>query len=392
MHIAYVIAPGGGPEAYIRSLLPYLEPRGHRVSVVYTVGAVGLAHSFPAGVRVTHATAFPWHYVVSKLTGDFRAWPRRLRGREIGGAVHAALDRIHSKDPIDLIEVTEGIPVAALVRRWPVVLRAHGSDWTFRHFCQDDDRRWDALLIREAADQLQEATAVSAISRHLANHLGELCAFPPERIGVISYPIDTNIFKPTGVKDQPVTSAPSLLSIGRLEHRKGTDVLIKAMTHIWQSHPEIRVTLLGKEAQYNHSDLLGWLPKHHRDKVNFPGFVPHQALPGYYQKASIYVAPTQYETFGYTLLEAMSCGKPVISCRAGAIPELIEDGENGILVPFNDAGELAAAVTHLLENPALARQMGAAGRKQAQRYDLNRIGQVMEKLYLDTLDSFKGRR
>ena len=179
MHIVYVIRPGGGPEAYVKTLLPWLESQGHRVSIVYNERYIGGAHTFPTHVRVIHASRDSAAYYLKKVIDNFRAWPQRLDSWERARAVYLAIRQIDKVEPVNVVEVTEGLSVKWLRRRWAVVLRAHGSAWTFRHFCRDQDSRWDSLEIQQEAQQLRDAHLVSALSRDLADHLSEFCQFPP---------------------------------------------------------------------------------------------------------------------------------------------------------------------------------------------------------------------
>ena len=134
------------------------------------------------------------------------------------------------------------------------------------------------------------------------------------------------------------------------------------------------------------------IPDSKHSHVIFPGFIPHAQLPSYYRSATVYVAPTQYETFGYTILEAMACGKPVISCPVGAVPELVVDGENGRLVPFNDDVALAKAIEELCTDPTLAKQMGEVGRLKAVDYAIEKIGNQLLGVYQSAIDSYWKRR
>ena len=78
----------------------------------------------------------------------------------------------------------------------------------------------------------------------------------------------------------------------------------------------------------------------------------------------IYVMPSRNDSFGIVYLEAWACGKPVIGAIAGGVPEVIEDGLDGYLVPFGDVDALAARIAELLDNPGLARTMGERGREK----------------------------
>jgi glycosyltransferase involved in cell wall biosynthesis len=360
MHIVFVIAPGGGPDANVKTLAPELARRGHHVSVIYTVTRVKVS-PWSDLVRFRFAPVPSLHYYTAKVTGSYRAWPLRIRAWEQARAVRRVLEQIEREEHIDVVEVTEGFSAGTLVAKWPIVFRAHGSDWTFRQFCGDGDSQADDLLRAQQRQQFLKAQAATALSDHLAQHLNEaLQLAPPAR--VLPYGIDTDAFSPNSHSH---FSPPVLLTVGRLERRKGVNVLLRAMPDVWRHFPDTQVRLIGSEADLTREELLAMTPEDKRKQIVFPGFLERQELIEEYQHASVYVAPTQYETFGYTVLEAMACGRPVISTRVGAIPELIEDGENGLLVPWNDSAALAEAILKVLSDPDGAAGMGAAGRARA---------------------------
>jgi glycosyltransferase involved in cell wall biosynthesis len=363
MHIVFVIAPAGGPEANVKTLAPELEKRGHHISVIYTVAKDKTNTDWSDSIRFRFAPPGSAHYYAAKFVGSYHAWPLRLRAWQQASAVRRVLNEIEAEEPIDIVEVTEGFPVSTFPSRWRAVVRAQGSAWTVRQFCEGGEAKNDRWLVAQQRRQFLDAHAVTALSAHLAGHLREALQLSSPVIEVIPYGIDTSGFKPStnGLQSGP----PILLAVGRLERRKGTDLLLRAMPGVWQRFPDARVHLIGNEAEFTRSDLLAMVPEEKRNQIVFPGFLERDQLIAEYQHATIYVAPTQYETFGYTVLEAMACGKPVISTRVGAIPELVDDGETGLLVEWNDPIALADAVLDLLANPANAARMGRAGRDKA---------------------------
>jgi glycosyltransferase involved in cell wall biosynthesis len=364
VHIVYVIAPQGGPEAYVKTLIPSLERQGHRVSVIYQIAAPQIISDYPSSVRIEFAPPSALHYYVSRFVGNYHAWAQRVRAHESAWAINRALHHISRSEKVDLVEVTEGLPISSFCRRWCVVVRAHGSDWTFRHFCEDGDPRNDAWLIRQEARQLVEARAAIAISKHLASHLSNFCQIPSNQIQVIPYPINPDLFRPR-VNRAAGSNFPMLLSVGRLEKRKGTDVFMSALNLVLCESPDLKVFLLGSEAGIKQESLLSLVPERKRSQVSFPGFVNRETLPSYYQKTTLYVAPSLYETFAYTVLEAMACGVPVIASDVGAIPELVENGVTGMLVPPGDPKALAQAISGLLADPLCREKMGKRAREKA---------------------------
>ncbi|HYJ86790.1 MAG TPA: glycosyltransferase family 4 protein [Pyrinomonadaceae bacterium] len=373
MHVVFVIAPGGGPEANVKTLAPEYERRGHRISVIYAATKEKVAAGWSNSISFKFAPPGSVHYYAAKLNGGYRAWPVRLRAWEQAMAVRKVLNKLQNDQPIDIVEVTEGFPLSALGGRWPVVVRAHGSAWTFRTFCGDGETRNDRWLISAQRQQFLKASSASALSVHLADHLrGALELSSP--IEVIPYGIDIDTFRPSS--NGRASERPVLLSVGRLERRKGMDLFLRAMASVWHVHPGAEVHLVGSESEFLRQDLLALVPPERQTQVFFPGFLNRDELVERYRRATIYVAPTQYETFGYTILEAMACGKSVVSTRVGAVPELVDDGDTGLLVNWNDPAALAGAIMSLLDDPAKVARMGKAGREKAEAmYSLDRVVQ-----------------
>lgn len=382
MHLVFVIAPGGGPEANVKTLAPELEKRGHRVSVIYTVAQGQADTSWSTSIRFRFAPPASAHYYLAKFVGSFHAWPLRLRAREQARAVRRELGKIHDKRPIDIVEVTEGFSVPTLGRRWPVVVRAHGSDWTIRQFCDDGETKADIWLASQQRRHFLRAHKTTALSNHLSDYLNDTLQLS-DGIESLPYGIDTRVFSPNSHIPQ---SPPVLLAVGRLERRKGVDVLLRAMPEVWRRFPDAQVRLVGNESDFSRSDLLQMVAADKREQIIFPGFLSRDELVAEYQHATIYVAPTQYETFGYTVLEAMACGRPVVATRVGAIPELVEDGETGLLSAWNDHLALSEAILELLSHPEEAARMGAAGRAKAvKNFSLEKIAQRNLESYQQAL-------
>lgn len=381
MHIVHVIGAGGGPEAYVKMIRPWLEEQGHCLSVIYVSGGPVSAKEFPPSVRVYYAPPGQWHYYAARGAGKFRAWALRLRARETAWAAAKILREITRAQPIDLIEVIEGIPLAPLKPYGKVLVRAHGADWTVRQMCGDADTRANPWLIRQEARQLRDADGVSALSEHLAELLSRSCNYPRDKIRVIPYPIDTETFKPGIAQTDP----PLLLSVGRIETRKGTDTLVRAMPHVWESYPNAELVLLGAEGNLTRELLLRDIPRDKQDQIRQPGFLSRAEIVQYYQRTTLYVAPTQYETFGYTILEAMACGVPVISTPVGAVPELVKHGVTGMLAPFGDVPRLAQTVVHCLDSRARMQKMGERGRAQTSQYTMEQVMPQLIDSYLRVL-------
>jgi len=118
--------------------------------------------------------------------------------------------------------------------------------------------------------------------------------------------------------------------------------------------------------------------------------VPPDVVVQLYSHAAVFACPSVYEPFGIINLEAMACGTPVVASAVGGILEVVEDGKTGLLVPPARPDELAAALRRLLEDPALARSMGEAGRKRVEeKFSWASVAARTQQVYGDAIDEFK---
>ena len=154
----------------------------------------------------------------------------------------------------------------------------------------------------------------------------------------------------------------SVLFVGRLERRKGIEVLIKAIPLVLKSNCTVLFKIIGADADgisdsYSSDSEI-------RQNIQFLGKVKNDELINAYQNCDIFVAPSYYESFGLIYAEAMAWGKPVIGTKVGGIPDVVEDNKNGILVPPGNEIELASAIIRLADSHELRSSMGLAGRKR----------------------------
>ena len=174
-----------------------------------------------------------------------------------------------------------------------------------------------------------------------------------------------------GIEGGPHRGSPILLSVARLVEWKGQDVVLQALPRIREAFPTVYYVIVGKgpyqEALQELSQRLGV-----EGAVIFAGFVPDEQLPLYYAAADVVVLPSReirpgvpVEGFGITLMEAAACGKPVVAGNVGGTDDAVVDGVTGLLVDPNDVEAVADAILALLNDPAKAAQMGAAGRERA---------------------------
>lgn len=171
--------------------------------------------------------------------------------------------------------------------------------------------------------------------------------------------------------------------VARLTKQKGLLDLLKAMSKLREAAPEARLLLVGRGEMgpklHEVVDLLGLKPF-----VRFLGF--RRDIGRILRGSDLMVLPSHWEGFGLVLLEAMEAGIPVVGTRVGAIPEVLAEGETGIIVPPHDPDALATGLVHLLRHPETAVAMGNAGRRRlTEVFGMRKAVKAHEDLYEELL-------
>ncbi len=194
----------------------------------------------------------------------------------------------------------------------------------------------------------------------------------------VLYPgADIEAFHPgleaAGIRERyGIGESPLVVCVSRLVARKGQDILIRAMPEIRRRVPDAKLLIVGGGPYRSALDRLAAAAP--AGSVVFSGQVPEEELPLYYAAADVFAMPCrsrlgglEVEGWGNVFIEAAACGKPVVVGDSGGAREALVDGATGTLVDGTDVGGVSAAVAGLLEDPALARAMGAAGRARVER-------------------------
>lgn len=195
--------------------------------------------------------------------------------------------------------------------------------------------------------------------------------FEAAKLGLVLLGLDDWSGQPV-VEPQALSGgAVRVLFVGRLEERKGIDVLLQAAKTVLSSHHQVHLDIVGDNTLVGTNDLTYRAvfdadreANSVRDRVHFHGEVSEPRLRGFYQACDIFVAPSRFESFGLILLEAMMFGKPVIGCRAGGMTEIVEHGVSGLLAEPGDVGSLTSCLLQLLADPQLRARVGDAGRRR----------------------------
>ena len=335
MRVVHVhrIAGIGGSERHLLTLLPALASRGVEISFV------GIDD--PAGAP----DAFYEELVSSGVPFE------RLRGpRDVDPVLAVRLPRALHRARPDLVHthLVHADVYGATAWGARLVSTKHNPD-TFR---AGGFRFVERALTRRAA-------RVIAISEAVRRFSIEQVGLPEAKVEVVHYGLDA---LPRAWAANPVLPVPEsarlLLCVSRLTPQKGVDTAIRALQIVRRAHPDAVLLVLGEgpdravlEGLAGELDLAA--------AVVMPGRVGDVAP--LFRRCELLVHTARWEGFGLALLEAMLAAKPVVACRAGSAPELVEDGRSGVLVPVDDPDALAEPIGELLSNPERAAVYGMAG-------------------------------
>lgn len=233
----------------------------------------------------------------------------------------------------------------------PTVLTVHGIFWWLGKALYGNDIKGRArriLLNRLHKECLRRAEHLILISPYVWEAIKPFTRATTYRIDV---PIDPVYFEQTRVE-----AANELLFVGLISPRKGVDYLLQAFQTVLETHPDLKLSIVGKVAdnQY-YASLLSYAEMNKLvDKVSWLGTMDRPSLAARYASSSMLVLPSLEETTPGVIAEAMAVGCPVVASRVGGIPDMLEDSQTGLLVGPRDPDGLALAILRLLEDRELS--------------------------------------
>lgn len=228
--------------------------------------------------------------------------------------------------------------------------------------------------------QLDLVTTPTKTAANLIKNLGLKNLIIPVSCGV-----DLNKFNPKNngsylkKRYKVANLKPVVLFVGRLDHEKNIDVIIKAFAKVL-NHIEAELVIAGKGKEksnlVNLANELG-IGKN----ITFTGLIPDKDLPFLYRIADVFVIASTAELQSIATMEAMASGLPVVAARAIALPELVYDNKNGYLFDRGDAETLANRILTIIRNPALKKAMSENSLKIISGHDIRKTVKSYEEIY-----------
>lgn len=368
----------GGVAVYNHVMAKAWSRRGHEVTVITSAPVNAQSHlSQHDDVSVYRLKQWVEPYAARRLPLLGR-YVRTLRHLIYSRRVSNLLRHLIQAGGVDVVEFAEinaeGIDFVRRHPQVPVVVRCHTPHFLLQRTAPDKD--WDMSLIgRIETDFVRRASAVTAPSADLATEIEREMGLPDSWIQVIPNPIDVHEFSPGESDALSVTTGEvTILYVGRLGQEKGILDLADAVARLAGSetkvgHPRWRVVFAGDDRPLTSGESARrWLERFFEEhglshRVEIRGHVSQESLIQLYRSSDVCIVPsTLYESFSYTCIQAMACAKPVLATRIGGIPEVVIDGETGLLVPPADPASLADALGRLIADAGLRQRLGRAGR------------------------------
>ena len=383
-----------GIVTYVDSIAAGLRRQGHTICILsaYTKEAEPLPDMYPVDREEVSVLA----RIRNSLT--FRINPSASLRAKFSRALVNTARRAIAERGVQLLEMEESFGFVQQVKPHlpiPVVVRLHGP-----HFANGPALRvsTDADFHRRVRDEgvgIAMADGVSSPSREILEQTREFYGLPLTNAAVIPYPgpaVSTEHRWSLAECDHS-----RLLFVGRFDRHKGGDVVIDAFRKVAQRFPQVRLCFAGPDDGLTDDQGRYWtLAKYLSERapevagrIDWLGRQPHSALAEMRRKAFATIVGSRYETFGIVVLEAMAYGCPLAATRAGGIPEIIEDGVNGVLARPGDPDDLASAISKLLEAPEFAAKLGRRAGVDAARYCPDAIARETALFHQNVLDRWR---
>lgn len=376
----------GGLEGQVELEGLGLAALGHEVHIV-TAGRNQQPEVYNQGGVTYHSVSKAAEYdrnasIFELIAGLFRFTARMLAiCRDTGpDVVH-----IHARYPFFF-----GLFLGARSRKnWRLIYHAHNWKRAERMPYARFSARRAAAVVGAIVDNINARFAhhVVTTSVFMRDQIIGSTGTDPEKVSIVANVIDLTEFKRRPVQRH----SHEILFVGRIAEEKGLLTLIEAVGLVAKSGHPIHLNVVGgdkggsERGSYAQSctDLVRSLELGSR--VTFLGEVPNRQLPEHLSRARALVVPSIWnEPFGVVVLEGLACGTAVIAGRVGGMPELLEEGKTGLLVPPGDVHALAEALRRVLEDDELVRTAGIAGPELVSRkYSSDVIGRTVEDLYRD---------
>ena len=349
----------GGIQVVANQAIPLLHQRGYEFIVVTSHAG----HDLPDRMVTNGIPVYRFHF-----------W-QALQERSLHLLAQAQTGVVRLKETFkpDLIEVT--FPDPTVFFHWQTTRAYHAPSLVSIRLGLPQALPGNDSLVEKTLRSAQWVTANSkAILRQARLRVPEIAGR-----STLLYP---GLEPPARTPDRISFDPPTLLCIGRLTPQKGFDLALSALGSLHERYPNMRLMLAGDGPARTDLELQA-KKLEISSRVDFLGWVDRSRLFDLLNASTMAIVPSRWdEAFGLTALEGSFMCRPVIVTRSGGLPEIIVDGETGLVVEREDVKGLAEAIAFLIEHPELAMRMAEAGRLRANAlFTLERYVNESDALY-----------
>lgn len=346
----------------------------------------------------------PWEREMEELNLMLISIPSSHYIFKSGIAIWKKFLELHRERPFDIVEAPEHLGAGffhAITGVCPLVITLHTPHSkfvaeSFHSVNASFDNRLVCIMERLA---IGAADLVLSPSNDMAGFVSKNSGIRLDEITIVRNPVNTDLFSPEGEKSIERSSKTRVLFVGRLEERKGIQILIEAVPLVVAETNDVEFIIIGNDTETSKNDgsmkkfLVARLAKLGcLDKVKFYSHVPLSEMPNYYRSADFCVVPSIYDNAPYTCIEPLSTGKPVIASSFGGTKEYIQEGKTGLVVPGANTEALASAIVRLCKDQPLRSSMANCAREFAlSELDTSIYSVRKIELYRQAIDKFNMR-
>jgi len=357
---------------FIAEPLPWLEEAGIRNTVLAVQ---------PFYRRRTLANpGFPAHW--KRFFTFPGGWGLSSAGALLFASVLSWVRRLHRQSPIHLIHAHAALPcghAAGLLSRAlkvPFVVTVHGLDAYFTNQVSGMAGTWCRHVAQRVYSKAGRVICISERVRERVLEGGQASTV------IVYNGVDPGKFVPSRE-----SSGTTILSVGNLIPIKGHELLLRGLAAVSHRFPQVSCHIIGDGPERQRLELLAG-ELNLSDKITFLGRRSRDQVSAAMQNCSVFALPSRYEGLGCVYLEAMACEKAVIACREQGIEEIVNHRFNGWLIQPNDLSGMVEALSELLQEPHMRRQIGEAARKTIlERLTYAHQSQTLADLYRECVNS-----
>lgn len=346
----------GGGEVWMIIAMKEFIKKGYKVTLVCKNGSQIIKHSEQAGIEA----------IPINISGDLNPF------------TILKLRKIFRKKEINVVIANTGKDlrlsgIASLFLKNIKVIARQGIDYPLKN-----NFRYE-IAYNKLADKI--------VANSVATKFTMLKSAPwlkPENIKVIYNGINPDLYQKEKTKNLRNEFGFSEIDfvigfVGRLSIQKGVQYALEAFQSVSEKYPNVRLLICGDGELRD--DVEKFISEDKLEqKIHLAGF--RTDIPNIMKTIDVLLTPSLWEGFGIVLIEAMASGKPCVATKTSSIPEIVEDGVNGLLVPPKDSQSIAESLIKLISDPQLIRQMGRAGIKTVnEKFTIDKMIKEYEKLF-----------